>query len=267
MSLPGMSSTDQRSCVVFAEPCTCQVRAANLAYTLALPLVTDLSLTDCTYYLHFNADYLELVERGGKARPVYVDFIAGQAAYRRRFGGGRRQPLAKAVGLKGGATLTVVDATAGLGQDAFVLANLGCIVTLVERSPLIAALLQNGLQRAARDAEIGVMVNQGMQVIVADSRHYLQSLAASQRPQVIYLDPMYPHRQKSALVKKEMRLLRELVGEDEDASELLMTALACAKQRVVVKRPRLAPFLAETAPSFQIIAPNTRFDVYLIHTH
>jgi len=85
-----------------------------------------------------------------------------------------------------------------------------------------------------------------------------------QRPEVVFLDPMYPHRQKSALVKKEMRLLRQLVGDDEDASDLLVTALARARRRVVVKRPRLAPTLTGPAPGFQIIAPNTRFDVYPI---
>jgi len=99
-------------------------------------------------------------------------------------------------------------------------------------------------------------------LVVADGRPYLQNLSESDRPDVVYLDPMYPHRRKSALAKKEMQLLRQLVGDDEDASELLLAALASAKQRVVVKRPRLAPVLVGSAPGFQITAPNTRFDIY-----
>ena len=103
-----------------------------------------------------------------------------------------------------------------------------------------------------------------LRLTVADGRAYLQELAEDQRPDVVYLDPMYPHRRKAALAGKEMRLLRQLAGDDDDAPELLVAALACARRRVVVKRPRRAPALAGPPSGFQIVAPNTRFDVYLV---
>lgn len=216
-----------------------------------------------THLLVATPTRLELQELGPNAAgPVYADFVAGAVAHRRRFGGGRNQPLVRAVGLKGGWAPTVVDVTAGLGRDAFVLAWLGCTVRLVERSPIIAALLRDGLRRAAHDPEIGPLVLERLKLTVADGRDYLRELTSDQQPDVVYLDPMYPHRRKTVLVSKEMRLLRQLAGGGDDAPELLRAALASARRRVVVKRPRQAPELAGPAPGFKIVAPNTRFDVY-----
>ncbi|HRD67325.1 MAG TPA: class I SAM-dependent methyltransferase [Candidatus Competibacter sp.] len=252
--------------IVVASTAPVYQAAADLAAELALPLVADPVAIDCTHWLNLTPQRLELRERNlvGTARSIYVDFTQGPAAHRRRFGGGCNQPLARAIGLKGGTPLIVLDATAGLGRDAFVLACLGCTVYLLERSPIIAALLRDGLQRAAQDPEIGSLVAERLHLIAANGHDYLQNLPEEQRPDTIYLDPMYPHRQKSALVKKEMRLLRQLVGDDEDAPELLAAALTRARRRVVVKRPRLAPPLAGPPPGFRIVSPNTRFDVYPI---
>ena len=240
--------------------------AAELAAELHLPLVT-IPLTDTfTHLLVVTPTRLELRTLGSDAPgPVYVDFTSGAVAHRRRFGGGRNQPLARAIGLKGGAAPTVADVTAGLGRDAFVLACLGCTVWLIERSPIVAALLRDGLRRAAHDAEIGQMVRERLHFHSGDGRECLPRLTANQqRPDVVYLDPMYPHRQKSAWVGKEMRLLRQLAGDDADAPALLTVALACAGHRVVVKRPRLAPSLSGPPPTARIVAPNTRFDLYRI---
>ena len=250
---------------VFAASPSLEHPAAILATELGLPLASAAGAASYTHGLYLTLDRLELRElaRGGSG-PIYADFVLGQAAHRRRFGGGRGQPLARAVGLKANTAPTVIDATAGLGRDAFVLASLGCTVSLLERSPIIAALLRDGLARAARDREIGLWVRQRLHLLGADSRDYLPKLLAEQRPDVVYLDPMYPHRQKTALVKKELRLLRALVGDDQDAASLLATALVCARRRVVVKRPRRAPTLSGLTPDFQSCAPNTRFDIYLI---
>ncbi|GAB4297321.1 MAG: class I SAM-dependent methyltransferase [Thiohalomonadaceae bacterium] len=195
--------------------------------------------------------------------PVYVDFVGGAVGHRRRFGGGRGQEIARAVGLKKGATPSVLDATAGLGRDAFVLASLGCTVTLSERSPVVAALLEDGLARALRDAEVAPIASR-MQLLCGNAAQLMQQLDAAARPDVVYLDPMYPHRHKSALVKKEMRLFREVVGEDADADALLPAALACARQRVVVKRPDYAAPMAGRTPTMSIRTKNHRFDVYVI---
>lgn len=243
------------------------VMAAELATELRLPLAASPITSTFSHLLAVTPARLELRTQGPQAPgPIYVDFVAGAAAHRRRFGGGRGQPLARAVGLKGGTTPTVADVTAGLGRDAFVLAYLGCTVWLIERSPIIAALLRDGLRRAAHDAEIGSIVRERLHFHSGDGREFLPQLAASQRLDVVYLDPMYPHRQKSAWSGKEMRLLRQLVGDDEDASDLLATALRCASNRVVVKRPRLAPVLDGPAPTAEIVTPNTRFDLYRIHS-
>ena len=190
---------------------------------------------------------------------VYVDFIAGATAHRRKFGGGRGQAIAKAIGLKHGQTPSVVDGTAGLGRDAFVLASLGCTVTLCERHPVVHALLADGLRRAALDSDIGDWVTQRLRLLP-----FGQGLAdIDQQPDVVYLDPMFPHKKKAALVKKEMRVFHSLVGPDADADLLLPTALELARARVVVKRPSYAEFLNNQTPAGQVTTKNNRFDLYV----
>ncbi len=232
-------------------------RARALADSLSLPLAGQ---RGAELLLHLTRERLELRE-GGKnaAGPVYADFVAGRADYRRRHGGGRTQPLARAVGLRGGVSPTIVDATAGLGRDAFVLASLGARVVLLERSPVVGALLADGLRRALENAEVSAIAAR-MTFQVGDAVTYLETLSV--RPDVIYLDPMYPHTDKSALQKKEMRLFRRLVGPDDDAPQLLETALHVARTRVVVKRPLQAPFLGGVRPDGKIESKNTRFDLY-----
>lgn len=106
--------------------------------------------------LVLTSDRLELRKRDEpKLGAVYVDFVTGTMAHRRRFGGGRGEAVAKAVGIKGDYLPDVVDATAGLGRDAFVLAAVGCRVRMLERHPVVAALLDDGLRRAYADEEIG----------------------------------------------------------------------------------------------------------------
>lgn len=216
------------------------------------------------FQLQLTGEHLQLVDREEPSSgAVVVDFVGGAVGHRRRFGGGRGQPIAKAVGLKGGASPSVVDATGGLGRDAFVLASLGCQVTLLERSPVVAALLEDGLSRAARDEEIGAWVSERLRLVHADAVEWMNDLQDGAFPEVVYLDPMFPHRRKSALVKKEMRLLQHLLGGDEDADALLPAALRIARKRVVVKRPDYAPDLAGMHPSMRITSKKNRFDVYV----
>ncbi len=237
-------------------------QARVLAEKLDLPLSgPDLSAWDAL--LMVTDMGLALRPCGRRAPgPVRVDFVTGKLAHRRRFGGGRGQPLARAVGLKGGRNPRLLDVTAGLGRDGFVLATLGCHVTLVERSPVIAALLQDGLNRARQAPETAQIAGR-MLLHHADGLAYLKRLEADRRPDVVYLDPMYPHRGKSALVKKEMRIFRQLVGDDLDAPALLQAALSQARFRVVVKRPARAEPLGGEAPTMSISSPNTRYDVYV----
>jgi 16S rRNA (guanine1516-N2)-methyltransferase len=195
-----------------------------------------------------------------KQGDILVDFASGAATHRRKFGGGKAEGIAKAVGLNKKPGLSVIDATAGLGRDAFVLASLGAQMTLVERNPAVAALLADGLRRAALDAQTADWLPAQMQLVHLSAAEALQSLPPAD---VVFLDPMFPPREKSALVKKEMRAFHDVVGADEDADALLAPALALAKHRVVVKRPGYAEFLAGKKPTMSIEGKNNRFDVYV----
>jgi len=212
------------------------------------------------FLLQMNHQSLELSKLDEpKLGAIKVDFVEGAVAHRRKFGGGRGQDIAKAVGLKHGFTPHVLDATAGLGRDAFVLASLGCQLTLMERMPVVAALLDDGIERAKLNSEVADIAN-NMELVNSSS---IENMDVGITPDVIYLDPMYPHREKSAAVKKEMRIFQSLVGEDLDADNLLEPALALAKYRVVVKRPSYAPPLDGKKPSMSINMKKNRFDVYV----
>ena len=230
--------------------------AEELAGRLHLPLANEVATA---FRLAMRGGRLQLEESGADAAgPVYVDFCGGRAHYRRLHGGGRSQALARAVGLKKKRCPMVVDATAGLGRDAFVLASLGCKVRLVERSAILHALLADGMRRARHDAEISAIMAR-MTLTHGDC---LQLNGADLQAEVIYLDPMYPHRSKSSLVKKEMRLTRALVCHDPDADLLLDWAFPRRPQRIVVKRPKGAPFLGNKKPPLIIKNKQSRFDIY-----
>lgn len=235
--------------------------AERLATELNLPATHS---ADATFdlLLVVRADRLELCETGpGAPGPVYADF-AGQSPTIGK--GGRRQPIARAVGLADGKP-SVVDATAGLGRDAFLLASLGCRVTAIERSQVVAALLRDGLRRASAVPVLEEIVSDRLQLITGDARDVLTGMQGNDAPDVVYLDPMFPiNRKASALVKKEMRLFRKLVGDDGDAGELLNVARKTARHRVVVKRMLRAPPLG-SEPSITYKGKITRYDVYLTH--
>jgi 16S rRNA (guanine1516-N2)-methyltransferase len=238
-----------------------------------LDLASRWGLTACQsseFALVLTEERLELRKLDEpKLGAIFVDLAGGAVAHRRKFGGGKGQAIAKAAGLNKGATPTVLDGTAGLGRDAFVLASLGCKVQMVERHPVVAALLDDGLARAKQDEEIGEWVSERMSLLHASSLEALDSLADDsqfERPDVVYLDPMYPHpenKKKSALVKKEMRVFQSLVGADTDADGLLEPALKLATKRVVVKRPDYANWLDEKKPTMAIETKKNRFDVYV----
>ena len=190
-----------------------------------------------------------------------VDFVGGSVGHRLRFGGGRGQDLAKAMGLRAGKTPTVIDATAGLGRDSFLLASLGAQVTMIERSPKMYALLQDGLERAASEGGDVAEIIERMTLLHGDAKDLLPTLDG----EAILIDPMHPPRNKSALVKRELRQVREIVGTDDDAADLVRAALDTAKQRVVLKWPAKAdPINGVRACSHQILGKSTRYDVFMI---
>jgi 16S rRNA (guanine1516-N2)-methyltransferase len=243
--------------------------------------------------------YLELLDGKRRTRLV-VDFHSGALQYRAQIHMARSEMLVRACGVpKDGSLWRVTDATAGLGRDAFLLAFCGAQVTLVERHPLLALLLRHALGElaggqenaalqdsrgsAARvlppgsDAAIAEAAHSGaavaarMHLVEHESVPYLNALAAAQRPQVVYCDPMFPPRNKSAAVSGDMQILHALVGGTPDEGDLLAAALRTATRRVVVKRPLRAEALTASGlagirPSFALEGRASRFDVYLIET-
>jgi 16S rRNA (guanine1516-N2)-methyltransferase len=232
-------------------------RAMTLARELGLPCAGADSVA-AHLALVVDHEALSLRDlRDARLGPVRVDyraFLPGRHGTRVS----RSQPLARAFGKK---VKTIVDVTAGYAQDALLLALTGFTVTAIERHPVVAALARDGLARfaAARGDEPLPLT-----LLDGDALNLLASLPA---PDAIYLDPMFPPKRKaSAAVRKEMRLLRALVGDNDDAGRLLDCARAHARERVVVKRPDDATPLAPR-PSMSYPGKLVRYDVYLTHRH
>ena len=259
-----------------------QAEAESLAKSLQIPFISCdvLPPPDSDFELLLSNEGLslrELSNQKGKVRfknnsvgkkdntgkgDVRCDFIAGELRHRRLYGGGKNQMILKATGLNKHKP-SIMDLTAGLGRDSFVLATAGAQVTMLERQPIVAALLADGLRRlrsAGDDAEL--VIAQRLLLQQGDSLNCAAALAAQAAPDVIYLDPMFPERSKSAKVKKSMAFFHHLVGSDDDAAALLPLALETAGYRVVVKRPRHAPPLADIKPGLCFEGKSTRFDVY-----
>ncbi|WP_369857448.1 class I SAM-dependent methyltransferase [Candidatus Thalassolituus haligoni] len=217
------------------------------------------------FHLCLDDSGLSLREGAAGKAVVRVDFTGGTAAHRRRFGGGMGQDIARAVGVSGAYKPSVIDATAGLGRDSFVLATLGCQVVAHERQPVVAALLDDGLIRGRQDIEAGEIVARIRLSFGSSHELLVAETEASRQPDVVYLDPMFGEDAKgSAQVKKDMQAFRSLVGGDADADGLLDAALQTARCRVVVKRGRKAKPLANRPPSYALTGKSNRFDVYVL---
>lgn len=175
--------------------------------------------------------------------------------------------IAKAIGAKAiDASKWIVDATAGLGQDAFMLAYMGYKVTLIERSPVIAALLSHAMSSVRPDSWAFSTVYR-MTLLHTDAQQWLserlQLPEIAKKPNVIYLDPMFPHPDKKALSQKSMQMLQGILKQDADADKLLPLAQALATERVVVKRHRASPHLGGQEPQIIFEGKSHRFDVYI----
>lgn len=236
--------------------------AQLLAEELDLPFESDPEVLATLAVLQLTPLGLQLLPpriTADGSGPLLVDFGAGRMRYRRR--GGHNEPLGRAVGVGKRDNLYVVDATAGLGKDSFVLADLGCTVRLLERSAPVYALLRDGLQRASHSDDSWLReVAARMQVERADSCQWLQTCA--KLPDVVYLDPMFPARKKSARVKKDMWLFQHLLDSEGAEEALLQQALGASQWRVVVKRPARAPCLPGPKPHHTLEGKTVRFDVY-----
>lgn len=169
-----------------------------------------------------------------------------------------RELLVRAARVRGVERPTAVDATAGLGEDSLLLAAAGFTVTMCERDPVIAALLRDSLVRAAGDSRLAGTVSR-MELVEGDGAAFLRAM--DEAPDVVFLDPMFPERTKSAAVKKKFQLLHHLERPCEDERALLDAALAARPRKVVIKRPPKGPWLAGARPSHSIAGKAVRYDV------
>ena len=169
-----------------------------------------------------------------------------------------RELLVRAARVRGVEAPSAVDATAGLGEDALLLAAAGFVVTMFEKDPVIAALLRDALERAARVPELAPVAER-MTLVEGDSVAGLRCLGFS--PDVVFLDPMFPERAKSAAVKKKFQLLHHLERPCDNEEELVEAALAARPRKVVIKRPPKGPLLAGARPSYQVSGKAVRYDV------
>lgn len=169
-----------------------------------------------------------------------------------------RELLVRAARTRGVEAPTAVDATAGLGEDSLLLAAAGFTVTMFEKDPVIAALLRDALERTASDSQLAGVAAR-MTLVEGDSVAGLRELDFS--PDVVFLDPMFPERTKSAAVKKKFQLLHHLERPCDNEEELLDAALAARPRKIVIKRPPKGPWLAGAKPSHSIAGKAVRYDV------
>lgn len=220
-------------------------KAEQLALAVNLPIIKGkepcLLLSECCLSLKM-VDFL----------PIHADF--SKSLWRKRKSEGKKQGLVRACKPMQG--MSIIDATAGWGRDAAVLASFGAKVLMIERHPILHALLADALSRQTAEDKEGLSLN----LKGANAFDFLHHLEESHFPDLIYIDPMHPERQKSSLVKKELQALQQLIKPDEDALALIELAVCRAKKRVVVKWPQKAAALR--TPTYSIEGKTVRFDVY-----
>ena len=247
------------SCVVAAASRGVQARARSVAEALNLEFVAIADDLDSGVALVIDTDrsWLQRLQ-SPRLGPVYNDFSAADMVYRRK--SGHNEPLGRAIGVKGDKRPKVFDATAGLGRDAFVLADLGCSVTLSEQSAPLCYLLEQARELALMSANDKVVeAVSRMRVLRGDSRQQ-----AVEGFDVIYIDPMFPERGKTAAVKKDLATVPALQAHSSVANapeDLVVWAMAQPVERVVIKRPVKAPVLGTVKPSHSITGKTVRFDV------
>jgi 16S rRNA (guanine1516-N2)-methyltransferase len=206
-------------------------------------------------FLRFKDGILGLVTESMKLegqKPVQIDFIK---AWKRLNPSDRKGPLFKALG-PNFKKAPIWDLTCGMGGDALLMLFFGAEVIAFERNPVIGALLMDAYKRALEDDRLGPIFRERFTLLIQDARDSHLEI-----PRVIYFDPMYDSGKRKALQKKEMRVFREVVGEDEDAASVLKWALKNSQERVVVKRSLKAePILP--GPTFSHKGKSTRYDLY-----
>lgn len=216
------------------------------------------TIKNASLELKRDAEGLYLTDNKLKLRADFTDMIP-----RLKKGVLDTELLVKAARIKkAGHPLKAVDATAGFGEDSLLLAAAGFSVRMYEKNPVIAALLEDALIRAAEIPELKDMIGR-MSLVCSDSIEAMQG--SEEPPDVVYLDPMFPKRRKSALIKKKFQLLQQLELPCGNECELLEAALSARPRKIVVKRPAKGAYLAGRTPSHSLSGKAVRYDVYLNH--
>ncbi|MBU26138.1 MAG: hypothetical protein CMD99_08940 [Gammaproteobacteria bacterium] len=229
-------------------------RDAAMAQIDWLNIHWQVDIPDFGYYFWWDDKGLSLKSAAFDFRSrVHIDFVEGTQA--RRIKAVTGEALTRAMGCQKGLRPAIFDATAGLGGDLSVLANVGCAVYAVERQPVVAALLKDALRRHAIDGDAGWC--ERVQLQCADSRDLMSHISHG----VVYIDPMFQKDRKSA-PSLSMQVLHTLEGTTERPEQLIDAALDSGAARVVVKRPIRADFLAGRSPSSQVKGKTVRFDLY-----
>ncbi len=241
---------------------TLKAKAEFFAREFGLELIKGDS-TNYNAILFLTENHLELQPQQGllNSKPIWIDFNQETFRYRRLHGGS--QMITRTLGIKKNHCPTIIDATGGMGRDSFLIASTGCQVTMYERHPAIAALLKDGLSRARKDPDTAEAA-QRLHLVFGDSTTALTKMIQNgEKTDIVYLDPMFPQRTKSAKVKKDLQILHILVGQDPDTTTLFKLSQQVAQKRIVVKRPIKAKNITDTIPSHSIKGKTTRFDVYI----
>ncbi len=234
------------------ETSSCQKLAEKLSHRYGLPLYCESTLTD--YILSVSHSMISICNPSDKAKAFFIDFTKGKMAARARQS--QSELLKKALGLKKILKPSILDATAGLGRDGFLMAHFEAKITLLENNPTIFLLLLNGYKRYQKENTSFVT----MKIYFQNANTFLTT---SPDFDIIYLDPMFTGRNKAALAKKEMQILQDITQTDQNPSELLTLSLKKARKRVVVKRHIHLPPLGEMKPDLIYRGKTVRFDVYL----
>ena len=158
--------------------------------------------------------------------------------------------------------LKAIDAPAGMGEDSLLLAACGYQVTLYEQNPVIAILLKDALRRAKKNTVLKNIVSR-MQLVEGDSIEHLNKRLDP--VDVIYLDAMFPGRQKSGLINKKLQLIQKLEPPCSEETALFDAAMAAQPSKIIVKRPLKSPYLDERVPSYSLKGKAIRYDCYSLY--
>ncbi len=249
--------------VLFAEREVPLDKAMKMAEKLAIKLVSHPERYKKLFYLSQEKLELKYIQNHEqKPQRLSIDFTSGKQSYRNRHP--EKELLIRAVRINKKMPEKIIDATGGFGRDAFILASAGCKVDIFEYNPYVAALLEDGLIRAAQNAQTALICER-IKLYITNAISALRN--SDLQAQVIYLDPMFPKRNKTAKVKLEAQLLQLLAEQKSDTKQLFHAAWCNLPIKIVVKRPAKEKPLCNITPSYTVKGKAIRFDVYMLQSY